>query len=92
MSQRTQDPDHGATIHYLDDPQLPWSAVGLLAYFEHNDIRTLGSAELLGLNRAAYHWHPNDQGDLRFAWDSAVAAGYAQEVDGQWVIRWEVEE
>jgi len=64
------------TRQYMHDPDLSWGAVGLLTYLLDNQLDGFDNIDALTLNRAAYHWHPNDRGDFEVAWDELIATGY----------------
>lgn len=75
-------------MRYMDDPELTWAALGLLAYLDANKITELDSIDTLTLRRADGVWHPSDRGDFKEAWDVLIALGYidGDDDDGPWRV------
>jgi len=63
---------------YWTDQTLSWAAVGLMAYCERMSITRIEETDLPGFIRGAYHFHPNDKGDLDIAVDQLISNGYLQ--------------
>lgn len=76
-------------LPFWTDQTLSWAAVGLMAYCERMSITRIEDADLPSFLRGAYHFHPNDRGDLDIAVDTLIAQGYLQYDDDTLVVHGE---